>query len=168
MNIELIPLTGIKINGTLIPLGGSRAETSALLGQGEDIGDKCYYFDSELRIDLDKNGCVEFIEFLGGTNGKLHPTIYSIDVFSADPDEFLRVLSAQSKGDIIDSENGYSYSFPSIGVGIYRECTPADIDEMIKEMKADGLDPENSEELEYEKRRTYWQTIGIGKADYYK
>lgn len=110
----------------------------------------------------------EFIEFLGGVDGSIKPIIYGKDAFKIQEDELYKLLEINNKGDIDDSENGYSYAFKNISVGIYRESTLENINDMIEEMKSNNVDIENSEELEIEKKQaSYWATIGIGCRNYY-
>lgn len=71
-------------------------------------------------------------------------------------------------GDIDDSENGYSLSFKNISIGLYRESTPESVNEMIEEMKNDGFNIENNEDIEIEEKKSlYWSSLGIGVIDYY-
>lgn len=59
-------------------------------------------------------------------------------------------------------ENGYSYQFQNISVGVYREAVPEDIKEMIEESASFG-EPMSDNEIEYEmKRANHWATIGGG------
>ena len=108
-----------------------------------------------------------FIEFLGGVDGVLRPYIYGISAFDTPADELTACLTNTNAGKVV-CEKGYSYSFLNICIGVYREITPLDIEEMTAEMKADGIPTENNEELAYEKRRaSHWATIGTGIAGYY-
>ena len=99
-----------------------------------------------MRFDFDDDGKVEFIEFLGGIDGKLQPTIYGVSVFQSKADTLYNILSDENHGEIDDSGNGYSYGFLNISVGVFRPNIPKD------EMK----------------KANYWATIGIGTADYYR
>ena len=110
---------------------------------------------------------VEFIEFLGGIEGTLHPVIYGKSAFQEDADEIFELLKKENNGDIDDSENGYSYSFIETSVGIYRTSTPESVKEDIEDIKADGVYDQEyvDEEL---KKAHHWATIGIGKKNYYK
>ena len=121
-----------------------------------------------MAIDYDDSKRIEFIEFLGGIDGLLHPVIYGVSAFDAHADELTDLLLRKNNGEVVDTEQGYSYAFPNIGVGIYREIRPSDVAEMIEEMKADGIATENNEDLANDMRKAmHWATIGIGVADYY-
>ena len=78
---EIIPREGITFNGKKIPLGAHKEEIISLLGAPEFENGSLYYCGNELRFDLDADGCVEFIEFLGGIDGSLKPRIYGTDAF---------------------------------------------------------------------------------------
>lgn len=64
MRIEMIPLIGITIEDVTIKLGMEKDQVIERLGNGFQ-GNRHYYYDNDLAIDYDANGCVEFIEFLG-------------------------------------------------------------------------------------------------------
>ena len=163
------PLEGIAWNDKSINLKDSKDVVKASLGQPEEADENAYYyFNNELRIDFDEKGCVEFIEFLGGIDGKLQPVIYGVSSFQTKAEDIFNILFEKNHGDIDDNENGYSYSFLNISVGVYRSSIPEDVQEMIEEAAADGV-PIDEEELEYEmKKANYWETIGIGIENYYR
>ena len=67
-----------------------------------------------------------------------------------------------------DHENGYSYQFENIGVGVYREAVPQEVEEMIEEAASFGH-PMSDDEIRYElKRANHWATIGVGIPGYYQ
>lgn len=166
---RLKPLRGIEWDNKVINLGDSKQTVEKVLGRPEIIDNSYYFFNSELRMDFDKSGSVEFIEFLGGIDGELRPEIYGVNVFETLAEDVKNVLCAENDGAVDDSENGYSYAFLNSSVGVYRECIPEDVEEMIAEMEQDGIDTCDNEDIEYEKRKAnYWATIGIGKTGYYK
>ena len=168
MNIEIYPLEKVVINGVSIYLGMEQSAVENAIGQGELVGNRFYYYDSEMAIDYDKNKKVEFIEFLGGIDGILQPVIYGVSSFQTKAEDIFNILFEINHGDIDDNENGYSYSFLNISVGVYRSSIPEDVQEMIEEAAADGV-PIDEEELEYEmKKANYWETIGIGIENYYR
>ena len=168
MKIEIYPLEKILIDGIPVFLGMEQSAVEAVIGKGQLKEKRYYYYDSEMAIDYDDSKRIEFIEFLGGIDGLLHPVIYGVSAFDAHADELTDLLLRKNNGEVVDTEQGYSYAFPNIGVGIYREIRPSDVAEMIEEMKADGIATENNEDLVNDMRKAmHWATIGIGVADYY-
>ena len=167
--IKMIPLVGIKLNDIKVNLSSSQKCVIDLLGEPCRTWDhSLYYFNNELRFDFDDVGKVEFIEFLGGVDGDLQPMIYDVPAFQTKANELYAILSQENHGDIDDSENGYSYGFLNISVGVYRPSIPKDIEAMIEEANKDG-EPIDESEIEDEmKRANYWATIGIGIKDYYR
>lgn len=167
-NIEIKPLVGVVFNNTEIKLGASESEVRAALGEPYSVWENSlYYFENELRFDFD-DGAVEFIEFLGGIDGKLQPTAYGISAFQTDADELYEILKRESNGEIDDSESPYSYGFLDISVGVYRENTPDEVREMIEDAEENG-EPLDEEVIAEETRRAaHWATIGIGVENYYK
>lgn len=166
MKINIIPLEKIEIDGKSIELGMKKEQVIEILGLGE-VSDRHFFYNNELAIDYDEHDSVEFIEFLGGMEGILHPVIYGKPVFESSADEIFEILKQQNSGEIDDSENGYSYGFIEISVGIYRTSTPKSVQQDIADMIADGIYEQSyiDEEL---KKANHWATIGIGKANYYK
>ena len=145
MDIKLIPLEKMIMDGKEIRLGDKKQAVISVLGEPEHIHEnygggswRHYYFDSELALDFDRNDRLEFIEFLGGHYGKLKPYIYGISVFDTKDTDVVRILSEHNNGEIDDSEND-SFGFLETSIGIWKD----------------------SEDEEY------WTTLGIGVKGYY-
>lgn len=170
VSLELLPLEGLRLGDQLLPLSASKEQAEALLGPAEEFqGDQWYYAESELRLDFDQSGRLEFIEFLGGLEGTLQPTVYGLPAFQTGADELIEELTRHNDGPVDDSEQGYSYAFLNISVGVYRSILPKDVQEMIEEMEADGIPTLNNPDLERDKLRAeHWETIGIGLSGYYQ
>jgi len=167
MNIKIYPLDKVVFDDVSICFGMEKSAVELALVAGEVIGNRYYYFNSEMVIDYQENK-VDFIEFLGGVDGKLKPIIYGVSAFDANAAELVGVLKTNNNGEICDDENGYSYQFSNISIGVYREALPDEITEMIEEAKSDG-NPMSDDEIEYEmKRANYWATIGCGAVGYYQ
>ena len=166
--VELIPSVGVILDGKTVRLGDTRADVEQTLGEGENVRwNSLYYFASELRVEFDGEGRVEFIELLGGFDGKLQPVIFGMEAFRTEPETVVELLKEKNGGDFLDNERGYSYAFQKLSVGLYRESIPENVPEMIEEAQAEGH-PLSAEDIEYETRRTHWATIGIGVEYYYR
>ena len=169
MNIEIYPLEKIVVDGVSIYLGMDQSAVETAIGKGQLIGKRYYYFDNDMAIDYSENKTVEFIEFLGGIDGSVHPVIYGISAFDTLADELDSLLRQKNDGEINDLEQGYSFAYLNISVGVYRERRPSDVMEMIEEMKADGIPTEDNEDVAAEMRKAdHWATIGVGVAGYYQ
>ena len=167
MNIQIYPLDKVVFDNISICFGMEKSTVELALGAGEAIGNRYYYFNSEMAIDYQENK-VDFIEFLGGVDGKLKPTIYGVSAFDANAAELVDVLKSNNNGEICDDENGYSYQFSNISIGVYREALPDEITEMIDEAKNDG-NSMSDDKMAYERKRAnHWATIGVGIAGYYQ
>lgn len=93
---------------------------------------------------------------------------YMVSAFDVNAAELVDVLKANNNGEICDDENGYSYQFSNISIGVYREAIPDEITEMIEEAEDDG-NPMSADDIAYEmKRANYWATIGFGSVGYYQ
>lgn len=122
----------VVIDGVSIYLGMEQAAVEAAIGKGKFAGNRYYYYNNEVAIDY-SDGKVEFIEFLGGIDGILHPWIYGVSAFDTHADELIKILEQKNDGVVDDSEQGYSLAFLNISVGVYRELRPSDVDEMMRE-----------------------------------
>lgn len=172
INITLYPLQGIDIAGVgTINFGQSRSDVEKILGLPGDHSDRnrSFYQYYECRIDYDESDMVNFIEFIYGPfPERTQLSLYGIDPFRIGADNLVELLSAKNGGEIDDSEADICYAFINISVGIWRDNTEKDAEEMIAESKENGdykYDRESLEE-ELEKSRNFW-TIGIGKAGCY-
>lgn len=167
MNIEIYPLDKVVFDNISIYFGMGKSAVELAFGKGHPIGNRYYYFNNEMAIDYLENK-VTFVEFLGGVNGKLKPVIYGISAFDIDAAELVAMLKANNNGEICDNENGYSYQFSKISIGVYREVLPDEITEMIEEARRVGS-PMSDDEIQYEmKRSNHWATIGCGSVGYYQ
>ena len=87
MNIEIYPLEKVIFDGTPVYLGMEQFAVESIIGKGQLIGKRYYYFNNEMAIDYSQSGTVEFIEFLGGIEGTLRPVIYEVSAFDVEADE---------------------------------------------------------------------------------
>lgn len=168
-DVEIIPLSGIKLDGKMIALADSKDIVDSVLGKPCGTWkNSWFYFNNELRFDFDQNGNIEFIEFLAGIDGSIQPGIYGVSAFQMAADDLFNVLAQYNSGDILDNENGYSYGFINISVGVFRDRIPDDVQDMIEEAEEDGeaMEPDD---IEYERKKAnHWATIGIGIENYYR
>ncbi len=171
MKVLLHPLVGIEIeNVGEISLGTSINDVLRILPKPHVDRNSYYFYNSELRIFVDENGKVDFIECLNGVYGaKLNPYIYGAEVYKTKAEDLVSLLAKQNDGNIEDNEYGYSYVFPNISVGVYRECLPEDVEEMIQEINANGDYERMKEEIQLDLiKANYFATIGIGQNHYYR
>ena len=141
----LLPLTGVEWKGHRVSFGDPRARVEEVFGAPSEVKNALYYFASPLR----------FVE--------------------TDAQELLNLLERENAGDVDDSEAGYCYAFRNISVGVWRETTPEDVEAMIASMRAvkDNVTAlvsgDIAEAVEEERRRAgRWESIGIGRPDYYR
>ena len=169
MYIELFPLEKAVVDGKVISLGMEKSVVEELLGTGEQFDNRSFYFESNFCIEYDQDEKVAFIEVTCDPNGLVTPIIYGADAAKSDAEQILQLLKEKNGGEIDDSENGYSYGFYQLSVGIYREMTPDDYNELVDEMKANGVPIENNPDLQADFwKATHWATIGIGIKNYYR
>lgn len=171
--IEILPLEGIEIEHIgKLALGQSKSDIEKLLGQpSENANLKQLFYDNyEFRVDLDKNGNAEFIEFIYGPfPEKSQLSIYGVDPFLIGADKLIQILTKKNNGQVDDSEADFSFSFLNISVGVWRAMTTKDVEESIAEMKENGEYEENKDWIEEDlaKAKNFW-TIGIGTKNYYE
>ena len=171
--IEILPLDGIVIeNIGKLSLGQSKSDIEKLFGKPSESSNlKQLFFDEyEVRIDLDKKGNAEFIEFIYGPfPEKTELSIYGVNPFQIGATKLVEILAEKNNGKIDDSEAEYCYTFQNISVGVWRQLTEQNVEERIAEMKADNEYEENKDWLndDLEKAKNFW-TIGIGLENYYE
>lgn len=167
MLFTILPLKGIQQDNQNILLGSTKENVEATLGQPDIVDNSYYYFNSELRFDFSEKDELELIEFLAGHNGDVQPIIYGIQAFQVNADELYRILEKHNSSNIIDDENGYSFAFPNIGIGIYRQSTPNNVLDLINEIKELGIDvTENSNIKEEQLKASHWATIALASSNY--
>ena len=169
MNIELFPLDKAVVDGQDITLGTDRASVEEVLGAGEQVDNRAYYFGSSLCVEYNESKKVSFIEVsCGNPESPVTATIYGADIAKSGADRILQILTEKNHGEM-ENENGYSYTFFNLGVGVYREITPDDYKELIEEMKANGDPVEGNPDVKTDFwKSTHWATIGIGTSNYYR
>lgn len=169
--IQLEPLQGMDVSGVgYVAFGQTVQQVKQLLGDPSHTYDKELFYDElELRIDLNDEGCVAFIECIYGPFcEKTIPLMYGERPFELPGEALVALLTEKNNGTIDDAEAEYCYSFVNISVGIYRGSTPADVLESIEEVKAEGTYEEDLDWLQDDLRKAnhFW-TIGIGEKGYY-
>lgn len=166
--ITLFPLEGIEVDGRAIRFGMSRPVAEEILGSAKNVHrNRCYFLNSELALDFDGGGTLEFIEFLGGPGGELSPEVYGLPVFDTDAQELLELFEEKG-GPARDEDGGYTVTIPALSVGLYREISPADVEELIREMAKMDVTTLGHIDLAAEQRRaSHWETVGLGKENYY-
>lgn len=169
--IRLEPLQGMDVSGVgYVAFGQTVQQVKQLLGDPSHTYDKELFYDElELRIDLNDEGRVAFIECIYGPFcEKTIPLVYGERPFELPGEALVALLTEKNNGPIDDAEAEYCYSFVNISVGIYRESTPTDVLESIEEAKAQGTYKEDLDWLQGELRKAnhFW-TIGIGEKGYY-
>jgi len=166
--IMLLPLKGIRFNDTAICFGMTCPEAEAILGPVQNTyRNRCYFLNGELALDFDGAGALEFIEFLGGPGGELSPEVYGLSVFDTDAGALLAALEEKG-GTAVDMDGGYTVTFPALSIGLYREISPADVEAMIREMAKMDVTTLGHVNLAAEQcRASRWETIGLGRENYY-
>jgi len=163
----ICPLEGIRFDDVGIFFGMTRAQAEVVLGPVQKVHrNRCYFLDGELALDFDGADRIEFIEFLGGPEGKLVPELYGLSVFETDAEELLALL--KEKGSCEDLDGGYTVTVPALSIGLYREISPADVGELVRAMSRMDVTTLGHVDLAAEQRRAArWETVGIGRENYY-
>lgn len=166
------PLEGIAWENKRVNLGDTREQVINVLGEGDFFEGSYYYFDSELAILFDKEDKVKFIEFLGGGVDAylLEPYIFGEAAFKARAADLFLVLEEKNGNKAVSNDEGYAFTFENIAVRIYRDYTPADVENYVAELKSSGVDMEGMgmdsmeawKEVTYQKQLSeHWSTLGI-------
>ena len=166
MKMIILPLQGLECDGMRIAFGESQAEIGEKLGRPQIWGTSLYYFQNILRMDFNENAGLEYIEFLS-PDSRLRAELYGIDPFSAPADSVAALLREKNGGEMTDIEDGYGLTFNNISVGVYRDTTPQEAEETVREAAAEGV-PLSQEEYDAElAKANRWDTVGFGVAGYF-
>lgn len=99
--------------------------------------------------------------------GSSQPVIYGFQVFQEEADELYHVLEKNNSGEVVDKEDGYSYAFPNIGIGVYRESIPSNVVELIQELQKTGIDITDHPNIKEEQLKAmHWATISVVPLNY--
>lgn len=149
-----------------VNLGDSKEKVIGLLGEALEFEGNLYYYNSSLSIELNKENLVEYIECRADKNLKVY--LYGKDIFEKPVDDVIELLSKKNNG-LTDKEGEYTYYFLNLSLSVAREWTKEAVEEMISEMKKDGVYESNKEDLDgYIKLANNFSIIGIGVENYYK
>ena len=163
--IEIIPLSGIKMDSIDIVLGNDMESIINIIGKPDyQEGSQLYYDRYEFRLDFDITKKLEFIELQGPYTKKVLPLIYGVNPFKLDAEELVNILKEKNGSNIDDTEAPYCYSFLNISIGVWRQNTPEDISQ--SEIKGTTDEERNIWEKEQNKAKHFW-TIGVGNIGYY-
>ncbi len=166
MTIELVPLKGVVIDSKEINFNDNTDKIIESLGEPEyrqesDKTIKLFYYSNELRFDINKeNNKLEFIEFLGGYEGKLKPILYGVNVFSTLADELVNIIEKHDMN--VLSEDDISKVFINSSISLWRELTPTIYENEIK-----ASDYSNEEIEAFKQRALRWERVGIGYKGYF-
>lgn len=169
MDITILPLKGIQWDNQSVFFGEKKIDVEAKLGIPQEVYENSYYyFQSNLRFDFSRNDELECIEFLGGIMGNVQPIIFGVQAFQIDADDLYHILEERNSGEIIDVEGGYSYAFPSIGIGVYREQIPGNLPEFIREVQEAGENITDNPNIQEEQLKAlHWATISVTPSEYH-
>jgi len=169
--ITLLPTEGADIDGKEIRFGMTYDEVCTAMGKPDSTHAdnnyiQAYYAENCIHFEFNaKTKQLTYIEFSRGTDA-VQPELFGVSVFPMEAGDLLNFLKDRNDGDIIDNENGYSYVFRELGISIWRESIPEDVEEMIEEAEEDGS-PMSEEDIANEwDTANYWATVGVGGAEY--
>ena len=160
------PHRGIVWSNGEIFLGDSEDKVQEISVNYEKHGTSYYITSHDLRVDMDENHTIEFIEFSRNQFGRIQASLCNVFVLEQEVSEVLRQLEQYTS--IEERENGYMYVLTELDVALWRERTEADVEGFIADMKADGIPVEGNADVEAEwNLAKYFQTVSIGRKGYY-
>ncbi len=144
-----------------IKLGMNREEVYKILGQPRSSNGSCEWVGN-YHIDYEDNK-VTLIE-IPNSFMETHFVLFNgADVFRTEAKLLVKYISEYGRYDESDSELGYSYTFPSLGIGFWR---PSIFEyEMLNNPEFKEMDKEiQLDEMKY----LYFETVCVYTQDYYK
>ena len=166
MIIDLLILEGASFDGEKLLFGQKIDVVPRCLGTPDQMENAYYFLDNTVSIHVDQDGCIEFIEV--STDDPLTICCDGQNLSELPQEALLDFLREKNKNEIQVEENRHSFTFVHISTGLYYDITPEDVEEIIRESKADGVYGEMKEEIQADiERAKRPSAIGIGKAQYY-
>ena len=155
--LEIIPNQGIG----QIKLGMDREEVYSILGESTNPQESAEWIGN-YHIEYDKNKVI-FIEIPNLIKDSYFVLFNGVDIFRTEAKLLIKHITDYGKYDESDRELGYSYRFPSLGIGLWR---PGIFEyEMINNQEFKDLDEEfQLDEIKY----LYFEAVCVYKEDYYK
>ncbi|WP_066498176.1 hypothetical protein [Abyssisolibacter fermentans] len=141
-----------------IKLGMTREEVYKILGKPKKLQESCEWV-SDYHIGYDDNK-VNFIEIPNSFMDTHFVLFNGVDVFRTEANLLVKFVSEY--GSYIDEDMGYSYSFPTLGLGFWR---PNVFEyEMVNDSEFKEMDEEiQLDEIKY----LYFEAVCIFVEDYY-
>lgn len=167
--ITLTPLQGIEIEGLgALRFGQNLQDVVALLGKPDSGETRRLYYDGlGLRVDLDRAGGVEFMEFFRPENDGYRLSLYGTDPLALPAAQLTALLAEKDPVGIDDDEAPFSYAYANLSIGVWRAFAEEDVLASIAQMRENGEDADADwVQEDLAKSRCFW-TVGIGRPDYY-
>lgn len=160
------PHRGIAWSNGDIFLGDSEDKVQEISVNYEKHGTSYYFTSHDLRVDVDENHAIEFMELSKNQFGRIQASLCNVFVLEHEVSEVLRQLEQYTS--IEEQENGHMYVLTELDVAFWRERTEADVEGFIADMKADGIPVEGNADVEAEwKMAKHFQTVSIGRKGYF-
>lgn len=148
MRIEILDKVGIKVDGKQIVLGDAIAVATDILG-GADVYEENYYFcDGALLVLADDHGCVEEIEIRNDEDQNIDLIFREMEIFKQEKNTVLDYM-ADCNGDVLIIEDGDYYA-KNLGIVFNFEMSEEELEEMIREAKADGVYEEMLDDINHD------------------
>ena len=162
MKIQFDPLEKAVLVKIEIFFGMVRKDVEKLIGAGEKIDNRSYYFNSCLMLEYNEKNQLVFLECSQGIGTVM---IDDIDIFHTKAGTVKEYLAQKNGTPPDETEIGYEAYFPALSVGLYRDITPDDAAGMIQEIIQEGreLTSRQKQELENDTYRAgFGQVASIG------
>lgn len=144
-----------------IKLGMNREEVYNILRHPKNPNEPCEWVgDYHIGYEDDR---VNFIEIPNSFMDTHFVLFNGVDVFRTEAKLLVKYISDYGKYDESDFELGYNYSFPSLGIGLWR---PSIFEyEMLNDPEFREMDEEiQLDEMKY----LYFESVCVYTYDYYK
>lgn len=144
-----------------IKLAMEREEVYKILGKNGDKQKKIEWIN-DYHIEYENNKVI-FIELANDIADNHFVLFKGVDVFKTEAKLLVKHMTDYGKYDESDDELGYSYSFPSLGIGFWR---PSIFEyDMINDLEFKEMDKDiQLDEMKY----LFFESVCVYKKDYYK
>ncbi len=143
-----------------IRLGMEREDVYRVLGKNGNYSVTIEWIDN-FHVEF-RNNKVIFIELPNPASNNCFVLFHRVDVFKTEARLLIKHISEYGKYDELDPELGYSYCFPSLGLGFWR---PSIFDyDMIHDNDFKAL----PEEIQVDQMKyLYFEAVCVFASDYY-
>lgn len=153
----------VVVNEKSIKIGGKIDSANVVLDDKTCYDSDFYYENGDVLINME-NGCISYIEIRNGYNSEKYVYFDDFEVLHENKKSVLAFLENRNKAPLIH-EDEQTVVAQNLGIVIGLGISEEDVQELIRESKADGMYETMKKDIEKDiYRSTHIECIGIRKV----